>query len=161
VKKFHTKNNQEHVVTKLETSRGTLCFPNGNTNIILAAGAIPSTTILLNSLESMKGRAGTRITGHFLTHIAARFPIDQNNFGLFQLQPRLEFAASYLAGRDPDSKLQYHVQITAMHSPNPEDDAVDAGREYPDYAAAATPEQLKGSENHVILSARIISYFWG
>lgn len=158
VKKFHTKDNEENAVTKLETSRGILCFPNKKTNIILAAGAIPSTTIVLNSLENMGSHAGTRITGHFLTHITARFPVDQSDICPSQLKSHLEYAANYLSGRDPDSKLQYHVQIIAIHSPSPEEDAVDAGREHPDYAVAVTAEQLKGSERHIILGARILIY---
>ena len=64
---------------------------------------------------------------------------------------KLEIAATYLAGRDPDTGLQYHVQITAIHSPHPKWDAVDAGRECPDYAAAATLAQLEGSEDHIVL----------
>jgi len=42
------------------------------------------------------------------------------------------------------------VQITAIHSPNPESDAEDAARECPDYAAAATYDQLKDSEDYVV-----------
>ena len=72
----------------------------------------------------------------------------------------LEIAASYLAGEDPKTGLQYHIQITAIHSPHPEDgDAEDAARLCPDYAAAATEEQLSGSQGHVVLgrlSLRII-----
>ena len=64
---------------------------------------------------------------------------------------KLEIAATYLAGRDPDTGLQYHVQITAIHSPHPKWDAVDAGRECPDYAATATLAQLQGSEEHIVL----------
>ncbi|KAM5531773.1 hypothetical protein V8D89_014543 [Ganoderma adspersum] len=47
--------------------------------------------------------------------------------------------------------MQYHVQITAIYSPHPIWDAVDAGRECPDYAAATTLEQLEGSEGHIVL----------
>jgi hypothetical protein len=66
----------------------------------------------------------------------------------------LQIAATYLAGSlpetDPGTGQQYHVQITAIHSPNPENDADDAARECPDYAAAATYEQLKDSTEHVV-----------
>jgi hypothetical protein len=152
VKKFQTN---EQVATILETSRGNLCFPRGKTNIILAAGAIPSTTILLNSLPSMQNRAGSRITGHFRTRIVARYPIDPNDVNLScRKEDRLQIAASYIAGRDTESKLQYHVQITAIHSPNPEADAVDAGRESP--GSTATAEQLKDSKKHVVLGKRIL-----
>jgi hypothetical protein len=151
VKKFQTN---EQAATSLETSRGNLCFPRGKTNIILAAGAIPSTTILLNSLPSMQNRAGSRVTGHFRTRIVARYPIDPNDVNPpCSKEGRLQIAASYIAGRDTQSKLQYHVQITAIHSPNPEVDAVDAGRES---LAAATAEQLKDSKKHVVLGKRIL-----
>ena len=132
----------------------TLCFPKKETNVILAAGAIPNTTILLNSLGTVQKRAGSRLTGHFLTHIAARFPLDPELKKKLKVNG-LEIAASYVAGRDKPAGtsdgLQYHIQVTALHSPNPELDAEDAARECPDYAAAATKEQLKGSENYIVL----------
>lgn len=143
------------VPTILHTSRGALCFPRKNTNVILAAGAFPATTLLMNSVgDLLKDRAGSRVGGHFLTHIAARFPIDQKFFESLSMS-HLQIGASYLAGKDPETQLQYHVQITAIHSPNPEKDAEDAGRLCPDYAAAATAEQLAGSEHHIVLSQSI------
>ena len=151
VKKFLTDPDNDNTVNVLQTSRGDLCFPNGNTNIILATGAVPATTILLNSLESMQTRAGKRLTGHFLSHVTARFPIDKKRFPKDSLADQLEIAASYLAGLDKSTNMQYHVQITAIHSPHPEYDAVDAARECPDYAAAATEAQLKGSEDYIVL----------
>ncbi|KAJ3554999.1 hypothetical protein NP233_g12308 [Leucocoprinus birnbaumii] len=127
-----------HKAVVLHTSRGTLCFPSGKTNIILAAGTVPNTTLLMNSTgDSLKGRAGTRLSGHFLSHIVARFPLNVSALG-----DHLEIAASYVAGRDKSNDHQYHIQVTAIHSPHPETDAEDAGRLCPDYAAAATKEQL-------------------
>ena len=143
----------------MRTSRGALCFPKRATNIILAAGAFPTTTILMNSIgDRLQGRAGSRVGGHFISHITARFPI-----GLLgkkvALQDHLEIAASYLAGTDKETKLQYHIQITAIHSPNPDgEDAEDAARLCPDYAAAATAEQLTGSEGHIILGAHPLPF---
>ncbi|THU85298.1 FAD/NAD(P)-binding domain-containing protein [Dendrothele bispora CBS 962.96] len=150
VERFHVDEDEDHAVTVLETSRGDLCFPNGKTNLILAAGAIPATTMLLNSLESMQTRAGKRLTGHFLSHIVARYPMN-NNQKCGISKDRLEIAASYVSGKDPKSDHQYHIQVTAIHSPHPESDAEDAGRECPDYAAAASAEQLKGSEKYIVL----------
>lgn len=136
----------------LHTSRGTLCFPKRDTNIILAAGAFPSTTILMNSIgDRLMGRAGSRVGGHYISHITARFPIGLLGNNVLS-QKHLEIAASYLAGKDPKTDMQYHIQITAIHSPHPDgQDAEDAARLCPDYAAAATAEQLAGSEGHVIL----------
>lgn len=137
----------------LHTSRGALCFPQGRTNIILATGAIPATTILMNSLgDDLKDRAGSRLSGHFLTHIAARFPITATS-GQDGFKSHLEIGASYVAGKDPKTQHQYHIQVTAIHSPHPETDAEDAGRMCPDYAAAATEAQLADSERHIVLGS--------
>ncbi|KAH8797986.1 hypothetical protein DL96DRAFT_1688222 [Flagelloscypha sp. PMI_526] len=137
-------------VNILHTSRGALCFPEGKTNVILATGAIPATAILMNSIgDAQEGRAGSRLSGHFLTHITARFPIPEPIHEKL-VKNHLEIAASYVAGED-ENKHQYHVQITAIHSPNPEKDAEDAGRLCPDYAAAASAEQLQGSEKYIVL----------
>ncbi|KAK0451987.1 uncharacterized protein EV420DRAFT_1702100 [Desarmillaria tabescens] len=135
----------------LHTSRGALCFPQGKTNIILATGAIPATTILMNSLgDDLRDRAGARLSGHFLTHIAARFPITEES-GEDGFKDHLEIGATYVAGKDPKTQHQYHIQVTAIHSPHPETDAEDAARLCPDYAAAATEAQLVDSERHIVL----------
>jgi len=133
----------------LHTSRGALCFPRSKTNIILAMGAIPPTTLLMNSIgDAQKDRAGTRLSGHFLTHVAARFPIIGDTT---QYKDHLEIGASYVAGRDSKTGHQYHIQVTAIHSPHPETDAEDAGRLCPDYAAAATEAQLANSQGYIVL----------
>lgn len=152
VQKFEVDpEDSSHRPTVLHTSRGALCFPKKSTNVILATGAFPATTLLMNSIgDKLTGRAGSRVSGHFLTHVTARFPITEPS-GEDGYQSHLEIGASYLAGKDPKSQLQYHVQITAIHSPHPEEDAEDAGRLCPDYAAAATAEQLRGSERYIIL----------
>ncbi|KAJ0277299.1 hypothetical protein CBS470a_010355 [Colletotrichum nupharicola] len=72
---------------------------------------------------------------------------------------RLEIAAHYLAGKDPTSGQQYHVQITAIQSPHPKEDAKDAARECPDYAAAATYEQLEHSTEHVVFVCATLGEF--
>jgi len=137
----------------LHTSRGALCFPQGRTNIILATNVIPTTTILMNSLgDDLKDRAGQRLSGHFISRIAARFPIPAKYKG-DSLEDHLKIGASHVAGKDPKTQHQYHIQINAIHSPHPEADAEDAWRLCPDYSAAATAGQLAGSENHIILGS--------
>lgn len=50
----------------LHASRGPISLRSGKTNVILATGAIPTTTILLNSIsDKLEGRAGKRLTAHF------------------------------------------------------------------------------------------------
>ncbi|TFK63544.1 FAD/NAD(P)-binding domain-containing protein [Pluteus cervinus] len=143
----------ERPVNILHTSRGSLCFPQGKTNIILATGAIPATTILMNSLgDTLENRAGTRLSGHFLSHVTARFPMNTpRGIDNCIFKDHLEIGASYVAGKDEKTGHQYHIQVTAIHSPHPETDAEDAGRLCPDYAAAATVDQLKDSTDHVVL----------
>lgn len=143
----------------LYTSRGDLCFPRKKPNIILATGAIPACTIVQNSIEEQRDRAGSRISGHFLTHIIARFPIPDNVRDRLEDRKQkasdgldhLELAGSYLAGHDTGTGLQYHADITSVHSPDPEKDAVDAARLCPDFFSAPTKAQLIGSENYIIV----------
>jgi hypothetical protein len=112
--------------------------------------------MLLNSFPEAEKTVGKRLTGHFLTHIAARVPISV--FGKLPENAGLEIAAQYVAGVHPDTGCQYHVQITAIHSPNPDRDAEDLARECPDYAAAATYAQLKGSEEHIVFGTSVPLY---
>ena len=136
----------------LYTSRGDLCFARKKPNIILATGAIPACTIVQNSIPEQRAKAGTRLSGHFLTHILARFPISQTLKGDLGVElNHLELAASYLAGHDPATGLQYHADITSIHSPHPETDAADAARLCPDYFSAPTKAQLKDSEKHIVV----------
>lgn len=162
VESFLTDAENDNTVNVLKTSRGNLCFPDGKTNIILANSAIPAATVLLNSLDSMKTRVGHRLSGQILAQTTARFPIDPERFPELGRCSKgdactgncgynLQMSANYIAGVDEETQLQYHIQVTAIYSPHPKWDIVDAGRESADYAASVTLEQLEGSENCIIL----------
>lgn len=156
----------------LHTSRGALSFSlPKKPNIILATGAIPACTIVLNSVAKQHGRAGSRLSGHFVCHIDARFPLPERfrtlrkeewdkrkkkeGKGAEQRQDdTLGIAAHYLAGRDPNTGLQYHGQITVTHSPLAEEQHEDAARLCPDFFSAPSEAQLEGSQNHVIVGER-------
>lgn len=130
----------------LHTSRGPLTLRGGKTKVILATGAIPATTILLNSLdETLKIRArtsnpllvnptGKRFTSHFRSQIKARFKpgggwVQQTNEanvppdvallvegGLPTDRPVI--SASHLRGRDQNNgNLQWHIQIHGSYIP--------------------------------------------
>jgi hypothetical protein len=142
------KGDDDNFVRVIETSKGTLSWTGNKTKIILCAGAIPNATMLLNSFESCRDTVGKRLTGHYDTHISARCPV--KNIKGWKKEATLKMAAAYLAGKDPKTGLQYHVSVTAVNSPNPKHDAEDAARECPDYAAAATLDQLTGSEDYVV-----------
>ncbi|KAM3452931.1 hypothetical protein MY3296_004200 [Beauveria thailandica] len=148
VAKTMSKDDDDGFVRVIETSKGTLSWTGNKTKVILCTGAIPNATMLLNSFESCRDTVGKRLTGHYVTHISARCPV--KNVKGWTKEDSLKMAAAYLAGRHLQSKLQYHISITALNSPHPVDDAEDAARECPDYAAAATLDQLIGSENYVV-----------
>lgn len=150
--KTMAKGDDDDIVRVIETSKGTLSWTGNKTKIILCAGTVPNATMLLNSFESCRDTVGKRLTGHFDTHISARCPV--KNIKGWKKEDSLKIAAAYLAGKDPQSGLQYHVSVTALNSPHPKDDAEDAARECPDYAAAATLDQLTGSEDYVVFGMK-------
>jgi choline dehydrogenase-like flavoprotein len=144
-------NLDEDVSVKFVRSDRTTDLPvRPHTKIILCAGAFPNATLLLNSFSkshvpTIEG-VGKTVTGHFLSHVVGR--VHRSAFK--NLNPEsLEIAAEYVAGI-ASNKLQYHIQVTAIASPDPNQDAEDAARFCPDYAAAASQEQLRGSEHYVI-----------
>jgi hypothetical protein len=117
----------EESVKFIRTSRGDLLLAN-KTKIILCAGVFPNATLLLNSFRDNKyiaRSAGKMVTGHFLSHVVAR--VKRSAFHDLN-QESIEIGAEYLAGQHPASHLQYHVQITAIASPDPTQDAEDAAR---------------------------------
>ncbi|PWW71962.1 FAD/NAD(P)-binding domain-containing protein [Tuber magnatum] len=144
---------QQGVVRSIETSRGTLSFTGDKTKIILCAGAVPNTTLVLNSFKprsptdrpGLSETAGSRLTGHFITLIRARFPKEA-----LGNPDSLQIGAHYLAGKDT-SGLQYHIQISVIHSPNPDEEEDEIARLSPDFAAAATAEQLADSTEHIVI----------
>ncbi|KAL7932071.1 hypothetical protein V8C35DRAFT_323306 [Trichoderma chlorosporum] len=138
------------VVRAIETNRGVLSWTDDDTKLVYALDSVPNATLLLNSFEECrpsKGNVGKRLTGHVRSNITARIPRDAIHW---EGKNSLQLSCTYLAGKDPETHRQYHIGITAIHSPNPQADAEDAGRECPDYAAAATDEQVKDSEKYIV-----------
>ncbi|HTF97398.1 MAG TPA: GMC oxidoreductase [Cellvibrio sp.] len=133
------------VVTKIHTSRGAINV--GTAQIVLGMGTIPPATLLMNSFAGtgLLVNAGKRYTGHFMSHVIARIKRSE-----FTSLAQLEIGATYLAGTDKKTGLQYHVQTSAFASKNPVADANTIALEAPDAAAVATPEQLQGSEDYVV-----------
>ena len=158
VAKTLEKGDDDNFVRVIETSKGTLSWTGEKTKIILCAGAVPNATMLLNSFESSRETVGKRLTGHFVTHISGRCPA--KNVKGWKKEDTLKMAAAYVAGRHPESGEQYHISVTALNSPHPEDDAEDAARECPDYAAAATLDQLRGSEDYVVFGKTILTFYF-
>ncbi|KAF8688110.1 GMC oxidoreductase, partial [Rhizoctonia solani] len=139
---------KDKTVTLVRSSRHTDLPVSEKTKIILCAGAFPNTTLVQNSFASIPAleNAGKTVTGHFLSHIVGRVP----RSAFKGLKDSIEIGAEYLAGKDPETELQYHIQITSIASPHQNQDAEDAARFCPDYAASASDAQLKESQDHVI-----------
>jgi hypothetical protein len=146
----------------LHTSRGTLNLRGGKTNIILATGAIPATTILMNSIgDQLQGRAGQRLTAHFRSHIKARFQVSTAWLKSKVLPSHPVIAACHVRGRGTNG-LQWHVQVSGIHQPSGEDpeenlmeysqhDCLKFANLAPDYEAALTAEQWYGSQGYIIV----------
>ena len=134
----------------LVTSKGEVTV--NRAKIILAMGAIPPTTLVLNSFPKEQfpdlAGVGTRYTAHFITAITARIRKDKlsygNKIGYF------EIGAMYIAGKEPSSGAQYHIQLSAVTSCHPARDAADAFRHMPDVVAAPSFLQIVSSPDHVV-----------
>ena len=133
----------EGTVISIATSRGSVSV--GNAKVILAMGAIPPATLLMNSFGQQLPNAGQRYTGHFMSHVTARV-----KRSAFENLSDLEIGAVYLDGKD-DNGLQYHVQASVFAEQNPIQDAVTTARECPDAAAAPSMQQMIGSEDYVVM----------
>ncbi|KIJ62398.1 hypothetical protein HYDPIDRAFT_169087 [Hydnomerulius pinastri MD-312] len=149
----HPNLSQDVSVELLRTSRGDLPIDPARTKVILCAGTFPNNTLLLKSFSGnphVAEFAGKpRVTGHILSQTVGR--VKRTEFSGLKANS-IEIGAEYLEGQHPRTKSQYHIQITAITSPDPHQDAEDAARFFPDYAAAATAEQFDGSEDYVIFA---------
>ena len=136
--------------TALQTSRGTVNL--ANAKLILSMGTLPPTTLMLNSFPKAEfprlKYIGERFTAHFISSVIARIPKSSlpynDQLGLF------EVGAMYIAGTDPTTGAQYHIQLSAVTDAHPIRDAADALRHMPDVVAAPSQEQLNTSKDHVV-----------
>jgi choline dehydrogenase-like flavoprotein len=142
---------QDGAATGLETSRGTVAL--ADARLVLAMGTVPPATLLMNSFPSLTG-PGSRLTAHFITSIVARVPRADYPFA-GALAP-MELAAIYMAGAAPDSGKQYHVQLSVLSDPDPAANAERAARYMPDVVATASPEQLAGSQEHLVFVCAVL-----
>jgi hypothetical protein len=148
----------------LYTSRGPITLRGGRTNVILATGAIPATTILLNSIQTeIEGRAGTRLTAHFRSQIKARFvPSDTWLDGAALPNSHPVLSAHHVRGLH--NGLQWHIQITATYIPadwlaQVADPSVSIQGLAPECDGAPGLAQLVGSGNSVIVCASHFFHF--
>jgi hypothetical protein len=155
----------------LHTSRGPLTLHGNKTNVILAAGAIPNTTILLNSIkdEKFQRHAGQRLTAHFRSKVMARFTPDEEWYdkdgwtkqeeldGLGEKSAHPVISAHHVRGifrhKGAGPKLQWHIQLHGIYVPTHWKHHVqDLQGMVPDLWSAPTDEQLKGCGGYLVLS---------
>lgn len=140
-----------NIATGLETSRGNL--PLGSAQLVLAMGTLPPTTLIENSFPEIT-TAGTRFTAHFITAVVAR--IKRSDYDFAGDLAELELATVYMAGTNPDSDMQYHVQLTILSDRDPAGDAALAARYMPDVVATASPAQLAGSDDYLVFVCAVL-----
>jgi len=153
----------------LHTSRGPLTLHGGKTNVILAAGAIPNTTILLNSIKdkNFQRHAGQRLTAHFRSKVMARFRPDQAWFGdagwiehqaleqLAATSVHPVISAHHVRGIFPHdgANLQWHIQLHGIYVPRRwEHHVQELQGMVPDLWSAPTDQQLEGCGGYLVLS---------
>ncbi|KAH8822170.1 hypothetical protein DL96DRAFT_1714521 [Flagelloscypha sp. PMI_526] len=158
-----TNDDNKLVARVLHTSRGPLSLRSGKTNVILATGVIPTTTILMNSIpDQLHGRAGSRLTAHFRSHIKGRFKVSKEWLGDATLPSHPVIAACHVRGRGT-SKLQWHIQVNGSYKPVDKsstmkskelahEDAVCFAGLAADYGTTLTAEQWDGSQGYIIVS---------
>jgi len=147
---------QDGVATALATTRGVVNI--GDAKVILAMGALPPATLLLNSFPEV-AKVGERFTAHFITSVVARIPRADYPFGgeLAAMElAAMELAAIYMAGRSPGSNMQYHVQLSVLSDLNPVANAQRAARYAPDVVATASPEQLRTSSDYLVFVCAVL-----
>ncbi|HEX6037990.1 GMC oxidoreductase [Longimicrobium sp.] len=142
---------QDGRATALDTTRGMVNV--GNAKLILAMGTLPPTTLVLNSFPQVE-RAGERFTAHFITSVVAR--VRRTDYDFHEQIGELELAAIYMAGMNPETRGQYHIQLTALSDRFPVKNAQAAARHMPDVVATASPAQLLSSEDYVVFVCAVL-----
>ncbi|WP_312390331.1 hypothetical protein [Chryseobacterium sp.] len=146
VEEILNENNQAY---GLLTSRGTIAL--NNAELILATGAMPPATLIQKSFNHES--AGKHFTAHTISAITAR--VKKDKLKTLTENGNLQMGAIYLPFFAENGQ-QFHIQLSIIHDPNPAKNQELAMRYMPDVVSTASPEQLKGSENHVILVCAIL-----
>ncbi len=142
--------------TAIDSSRGMVTL--GDAKVVLAMGSLPPATLMLNSFpkESFPGLAniGERFTGHTVSIVIARVPRVSLPYGS-RLED-VELGAMYVAGVEPNSGAQYHIQLTAASSTDPVKGESAAFHHMPDVRASPSKEQFATSTDHVLFVCAVL-----
>lgn len=110
--------------TAVETAAGPV--PVGNAEVLIAAATIPATTVALRSLPSEK-LIGHNLLGHLRSQAIARVP--RSAFDRCS-EEELEVGALYVPG--VIDGREYHVHVSLVSNPRPEEHKDDLYRVHPD-----------------------------
>lgn len=146
VEEILNENNQAY---GLLTSRGTIAL--NNAELILATGAMPPATLIQKSFNHES--VGKHFTAHTISAITAR--VKKDKLSELTENGNLQMGAIYLPFFAENGQ-QFHIQLSIIHDPNPNKNQELAMRYMPDVVSTASPEQLKDSENYVILVCAIL-----
>lgn len=152
VEEILNENNQAYA---LSTTRGTIAL--NDAELILATGSMPPATLIQQSFDHKL--AGKHFTAHTISAITARVKkdkfIETLGEGTISENGNLQMGAIYLPFFAKNGQ-QFHIQMSIIHDPNPNENNELAMRYMPDVVSTASPEQLKDSENAVILVCAIL-----
>lgn len=141
--------------TALETSRGVVTLGDA-TKVVLAMGTLPPTTLILNSFSKEHFpsliNVGERFTGHTVSAVTARIPKSSLPNG--DKMAGVELGAMYIAGLEPSSGAQYHIQLSAVLST--QKGWVDAFHYFPDVRASPSKQQFATSEDHILIVCAVL-----
>ena len=91
---------------------------------------------------------------HAVSVVIARVPKDNLPYG--NELGDLDLGAMYIAGVEPSSGAQYHIQLSAATSANPFKDAKDAFHHMPDVRASPSQHQIATSKDHVVFLCAVL-----
>ncbi len=147
---------QDGKATALETSRGVISI--GNAKLILGMGTLPPTTLIHNSFPQQLfpelKNVGERFTAHFISSIVARIP--RKCYPFSNKLGELEIGAIYVAGKDPKTDGQFHIQLSILSDKYPDKNAQLAARYMPDVVATASPQQLANSQDYLVFVCAVL-----
>ncbi|MCS3531616.1 hypothetical protein [Chryseobacterium sp. JUb7] len=146
VEEISNENNKAYA---LLTTRGTIAL--NDAELILATGAMPPATLIQKSFNHKL--AGNHFTAHTISAITAR--VKKDKFSELSKNNNLQMGAIYLPFF-AKNKQQFHIQLSIIHDPDPKANKETAMRYMPDVVSTASPEQLKGSEDYIILVCAVL-----
>ena len=113
----------------------------GNSKLILAMGTLPPTILVLNSFLKAEFshleypdmlENGSLPISLFISAVITHIPRASLPYSKDSASVQFEMGAMYIAGTDPASGENYHMQLSAVTDAHPIRDTADSLRHFPD-----------------------------